>query len=126
MLEAMQSPRWDTKVVAGHSFAWLKRTGEEVPESTKLREYAGTILHRMVLDGRFAATVCGMLDLWKAWADNGGLRKSDVAALQEDLVAFAQASVLLAMIYDTSNASEGTLSMDLQECMKLWRIVRLG
>ncbi|KAK1832375.1 hypothetical protein QBC39DRAFT_69333 [Podospora conica] len=127
MLEAMQSPRWDTKVVAGHNFAWLKRTaGDEVPEGMKLKEYAGTILHRMVLDGRFAASVCGMLDLWKAWADNGGLRKSDVAALQEDLITFAQAAVLLAMIHDTSNVLEGTLSMDLQECMRLWRTVRLG
>jgi hypothetical protein len=80
----------------------------------------------MVLDGQFASTLCRMLDLWKAWAENGGMRKSDLSALQEDQVAFAQASVLLSLIKDTSGAMEGSLSMDLQECMRLWRVVRLG
>lgn len=124
-LEALQSPKWDTKTVAGHNLMWLKGK-KEVSESMELREHAGTLLHRMVLDGQFASNVCRMLDLWKAWAENGGMRKSDLTALQEDQVAFAQASVLLALIKETSTALEGTLSMDLQECMRLWRIVRLG
>ena len=125
MMEAMQSPRWDTKVVAGHNFLWLRRR-EELPKDMDLKQYAGTILHRMVLDGQFAATLCAILDVWKAWADNGGMRKTDVAVLQEDLVTFAQASILLAIIHDPSTALEGTLSMDLQECMRMWRTVRLG
>lgn len=125
MLEAFQSPKWDTKVVAGHNFEWLKGK-EEVQGSMDLREYAGALLHRMVLDGQFASKLSRMLDLWKAWAENGGMRKSDLSTLQEDLVAFAQASVLLSLIKDTSGALEGSLSMDLQECMRLWKIVRLG
>jgi hypothetical protein len=125
VMEAMQSPKWDTKVVAGHNFNWLKQRGE-VPDSMDLREYAGAVLHQMVLDGQFASLVCKMLDLWKAWAENGGMRKSDLGALQEGQVAFSQASVLLAIIKDTSNALEGTLSMDLQECMRMWKMVRLG
>ncbi len=136
LLEAIQSPKWDTKVVAEHNLAWLKHHTQQhqhqkcdtllVPESMDLREFAGTTLHRMVLDGQFAATVCRMLDTWKAWADNGGMRKADVSSLQEDQVAFAQASVLLAIIKDTSSALDGTLSMDLQECLRMWRHVRLG
>ena len=124
-LEAFQSPKWDTKTVAGHSFTWLK-SREELPDSTNLREYAGMLLHRMVLDGQFASTLCRMLDLWKAWGENGGMRKSDLSALEEDQLSFAQASVLLSIIKDTSGALEGTLSMDLQECMRMWRTVRLG
>ncbi|KAK0617164.1 hypothetical protein B0T14DRAFT_435392 [Immersiella caudata] len=125
VMEAIQSPKWDTKIVAGHNFAWLKARGE-IQELIDMREYAGTLLHRMVLDGQFASSVCRMLDLWKAWAENGGMRKSDLTALEKDQAAFAQASVLLSLIKDTSGALEGTLSMDLQECMRLWRIVRLG
>jgi hypothetical protein len=80
----------------------------------------------MVLDGQFAASVYRMLDLWKAWADNGGMRRTDLAAVQDDQLSFARASLLIAVIKDTSTALEGTLSMDLQECLRMWKQVRLG
>lgn len=125
MMEAMQSPKWDTKLVAEHNLAWLKQQGH-VPATASLREVVGTLLHRMVLDGQFTASLCRMLDLWKAWAENGGMRKSDLAAVQEDQLAFAQATLVVAMIKDTSTALEGTLSMDLQDCLRMWKKVRLG
>lgn len=124
-MEAIQSPRWDTTTVAQHCFAWLKEK-EELPESMDLREYAGALLHRMVLEGQFSSSICKTLDLWKAWAEIGGMRRSDLTAIQNDQVLFSQASVLLSIIKDTSGALEGTLSMDLQECMRMWRTVRLG
>ena len=80
----------------------------------------------MVLDGEFTATICRMLDMWKAWAEIGGMRRADYNALQDDQESFAQATLLIAMINDTSTAAEGTLSMDLQECLRMWTKVRLG
>ncbi|KAK5661936.1 hypothetical protein OQA88_10046 [Cercophora sp. LCS_1] len=124
-MEAMQSPKWDTKLVADHCFAWLKQK-DELPESLKMRQYGGQLLHRMVLEGVFSSKICRMLDLWKAWAENGGMRKSDLTAVQDDQATFIQAAVLLSLIKETSGALEGTLSMDLQECMRMWRNVRLG
>lgn len=111
--------------MAEHNLGWLRNAGE-VPAGLGLKEVVGTLLHRMVLDGQFASRLCRMLDLWKAWAENGGMRKSDLAALQEDQAAFAYATLLVAMIKDTAAAVEGTLSMDLQECLRMWRTVRLG
>jgi hypothetical protein len=125
LMEALQSPRWDVKRVAEHNLSWLKRRNE-VPESMGNKEVVGIVLHQMVLDGEFASSLCRMLDLWKNWAENGGMRKSDMAALREDQLAFARASLLVAMIKDTSTALEGTLSTDLQECLRMWRKVRLG
>lgn len=125
MMEAIQSPKWDTKLVAEHNLVWLKQRGH-IPDAMSLKDAVGILLHRMVLDGQFSSTMCRMLDLWKAWAENGGMRKSDHAALQEDQVTFAQATLLMALIKDTSTAIEGTLSMDLQECLRLWKKVRLG
>jgi hypothetical protein len=125
VLEALQSPKWDTTLVATHELAWLKEHGHLSP-SVGLREAVGQTLHRMVLDGQFAATLCRMLDLWKAWADNGGMRKLDVATVEADKVTFAQATLIVAVIKDTSGALQGTLSMDLQECLHMWRKVRLG
>ena len=96
------------------------------------------ILHKMVLDARFASAVFAKLRLWKTWADNGGMRRSDMETLQGDnvedgrvqLFAFAYAVMLVALIKGTSmvdvGLDGGTLSMDLQECLRLWRVVRLG
>ncbi|KAK8023116.1 hypothetical protein PG991_006997 [Apiospora marii] len=124
--EALQSPKWDTKLVADHNLRWLKSRGA-VDDSLSLKDAAGTLLHRMVLDGQFTSSVCGMLDLWKAWADNGGMRKSDYTALRDDQETFAHASLLVALIKDaTTAAHEGSLSVELHECMRMWRTVRLG
>lgn len=125
MMEAIQSPKWDTKLVAEHNLTWLKNRGH-VPDATSLKDAVGILLHRMVLDGQFSSTMCRMLDLWKAWAENGGMRKSDLSALQADQITFAQSTLLIAMIKDTSAALEGTLSVDLQECLRMWKKVRLG
>ncbi|KAK7942767.1 uncharacterized protein PG986_011880 [Apiospora aurea] len=124
--EALQSPKWDTKLIADHNLRWLK-SRRVLDDSLSLKDAAGTLLHRMVLDGQFTSSICGMLDLWKAWADNGGMRKSDYTALRNDQETFAQASLLVAMIKDATTAAlEGSLSVELQECMRMWRTVRLG
>lgn len=131
--EALQSPKWDTKLVAEHNLHWLKQnheraiaSGVSINSNLTPRDVVGSLLHRMILDGQFASSICKMLDLWKSWADNGGMRRSDLEALREDQVVFALASLLVALIKDTSTAHEGTLSLDLQECLRMWKIVRLG
>ncbi|KAH8165860.1 hypothetical protein CIB48_g2421 [Xylaria polymorpha] len=123
--EALQSPKWDTALVAEHNLNWLRARKVVDPEFA-LREVVGMLLHRMVLDGEFAAAICEMLDAWKAWADNGGMRNADMDILQCRQEIFAQASLLVALVKDATGAHEGTLSMDLQECLRMWRIVRLG
>ncbi|KAM0209387.1 hypothetical protein ACHAPA_005847 [Fusarium lateritium] len=125
MMEALQSPKWDTKLVAEHSLRWLQGQGHWDKSST-VKDVVGYILHRMVLDGEFASSICRMLDKWKAWADVGGMKQSDYQAVQDDQADFAHATLLVAIIRDTSTALEGTLSMDLQECLRMWRKVRLG
>ena len=127
MLEALQSPKWDNKVVAEHSLRWLKERGHvNGLAATSTHDAVGEILHRMLLDGQFATSICSVLDLWKAWSDNAGMRKSDFQLLKQDTVVFAQATVFLAGIKDVSSALQGSLCLDLQECLKMWRVVRLG
>ncbi|KAL8363248.1 hypothetical protein RB601_009157 [Gaeumannomyces tritici] len=149
--EALQSPRWGAARVAAKNLAWLKErsraaeaeaeeVGEEeeegkdgsdealfvVDDQADLKQVVGMLLHRMVLERAFADRLCRLLDLWMAWADNGGMRKSDFQALEADKVTFALATLVVALISDASSAVEGTLSMDLQECLRMWRKVRLG
>lgn len=125
MMEALQSPKWDTKLVAEHSLQWLKANGHWDTSLTP-KDVVGFMLHRMVLDGEFASNICRMLDLWKGWGDVGGMRQADYQAVQDDKPGFANATLLVALIRDTSTAVEGTVSMDLQECLRMWRKVRLG
>ncbi|KAI0419373.1 hypothetical protein F5X98DRAFT_372784 [Xylaria grammica] len=123
--EALQSPKWDTKLVAEHNLVWLRQR-KIVDGELALRDVVGTLLHRMVLDGEFASAICEMLDVWKAWADNGGMRNADLDILQARFETFALASLLVTLVKDATTAHEGTLSMDLQECLRMWRVVRLG
>ncbi|KAL7905953.1 hypothetical protein GGI35DRAFT_125983 [Trichoderma velutinum] len=124
-MEALQSPKWDTKLVADYCLTWLKAR-HVWDESLSVKEIVGFMLHRMVRDGEFTSTICKMLDTWKAWADMGGMRKSDYQTIQENQSTFAEATLLIALIKDTSDALEGTLAMDLQECLRMWHKVRLG
>ncbi|KAL8392197.1 hypothetical protein RB595_002403 [Gaeumannomyces hyphopodioides] len=152
--EALQSPRWGAARVAAKNLAWLKERsraaeaaaaaleeGEEeegegkdggdeglffVDDQADLKQAVGMLLHRMVVERAFADRLCRLLDLWMAWADNGGMRKSDFQALEADKATFALATLVVALISDASSAIEGTLSMDLQECLRMWSKVRLG
>lgn len=124
-MEALQSPKWDTKLVADYSLKWLKARNIW-DESLSVKEVVGFMLHRMVRDGEFTSVLCKMLDTWKAWADMGGMRTADYQAVRDDLSMFAEATLLIALIKDTSDALEGTLGMDLQEVLRIWHKVRLG
>ncbi|KAI1437069.1 hypothetical protein GGR50DRAFT_692566 [Xylaria sp. CBS 124048] len=123
--EALQSPKWDNKLVAEHNLAWL-RGRKIVDRELPLRDVIGTLLYRMVLEPEFASAICEVLDAWKAWADNGGMRNTDLHVLQSRQEIFAQASLLVALVKDATGVLEGTLSMDLQQCLQMWKVVRLG
>ncbi|KAH8672953.1 hypothetical protein BGZ61DRAFT_497172 [Ilyonectria robusta] len=125
MMEALQSPKWDTKLVAEHTLRWLKGQGLW-SESLTLKEVVGFMLHRMVLEGEYASSICSMLDVWKGWADMGGMKRTDYQKIVDNKATFAHATLLIALIKDTSTALDGTLAMDLQECLRIWRKVRLG
>ncbi|KAM0444431.1 hypothetical protein ACHAO4_010184 [Trichoderma viride] len=124
-MEALQSPKWNTKLVADYSLKWLKARNIW-DESLSVKEVVGFMLHRMIRDGEFTSVLCKMLDTWRAWSDNGGMRTADYQTIRDDLSMFAEATLLIALINDTSDTLEGTLAMDLQECLRIWHKVRLG
>ena len=123
--EALQSPTWDVTRVAEYALTWLHQE-EKSEDKTPLKDIVGHLLHQMVLNGEFATSICQMLDTWKAWADMGGMKKADLNTVTDNPRVFAQATLLMSLIKDTGDELEGTLAMDLQECLRLWRTVRLG
>ena len=124
--EAFQSPKWHATRVAEHTLRWLKNKSH-VSEFLSVKEAAGTVLHRMILDGQFANAVCRLLDSWNAWTENAGMRKSDLEMLKEEQVVFSYASLLVSVIRDTGKTDmQASVALDLQECLMLWKKVRLG
>jgi hypothetical protein len=126
MVEAIQSPKWDNKLVAEHNLAWLKKEGHVGGESHDLKRAVEVLLWRMVNDPKITGDLVTLLDSWKAFVDSGGIRRVDYQILKENQVAFANASLLVAIIEDSVSAALGSLAMDLRECIRVWRRVRLG
>jgi hypothetical protein len=125
MVEAIQSPKWDNKLVAQHNLAWLKKEGH-AKESHDLRRAVEVLLWRMVNDEKLAHDLATVLDSWKGFVDNGGIRRVDYQVLKENQVAFANGSLLVASIENSVSAAHGSLAMDVQECVRVWKKVRLG
>lgn len=125
MLEALQSPKWDNKLVAEHNLTWLKGQGH-VAQSYDVKHVVEVLLFKMIRDTVFVASLTTMLDAWKAWVDNGGMTKADYIMFKENQVTFAYASLIMSIIRDSSTAVDGSLAMDLQESVKIWKRVRLG
>jgi hypothetical protein len=125
MLEALQSPKWDNKLVAEHNLTWLKSQCH-VAQSHDVKRVVEVLLFKMIRDTVLAASLTKMLDAWKAWVDNGGMTRGDHAMLKENQVTFAYASLIMSTIRDSVTAVDGSLAMDLQESVKIWKRVRLG
>lgn len=125
MVEAFASPRWRNKLAAENFLVWLKKEGH-IDASLTLERAVEVLLWKMINEPVFAADMTKILDGWKAFVDNGGLRKGDYSTLKEGKIMFAYATLLVAMIEGSVTAAQGSLAMDLQECMRIWKRVRLG
>jgi len=67
-----------------------------------------------------------MLDAWKSWAEGGGMTKVQFEKVKQEQLSFAYAACVLCLIKDTSGGAAGSIVSDLQECLRMWRKVRLG
>jgi hypothetical protein len=125
MLEALQSPRWDNGLIGTHMLEWLKSEGY-VCESYGRQRIVEAVLYKLLSDLKFAEKFREMLEAWRGWVENGGMRKADFVMLKENKVEFAYVSLLLAVVRDSVTAAEGSLAMDLQYATRVWKRVRLG
>ncbi|KAL5432268.1 hypothetical protein PMIN07_008001 [Paraphaeosphaeria minitans] len=125
MLEAIQSRKLHVGIVATANLKCLKKQLRlsSVPTLTTVVEH---ILYGMLQDRAFAQRLSVMLDLWKNRAQSGGMTKSHYLAVKEDQVTFSLASCVLAIIRDLVSEPSSSVVGDLQECLRMWKKVRLG
>lgn len=79
----------------------------------------------MVNEPNLMEDIITVLDGWKAFVDNGGLRKVGYLELKEKQRMLAYTSLILAIIETSVTAAYGSWGIDLQECMRVWKKVRL-
>ncbi|KAF2875076.1 hypothetical protein BDV95DRAFT_564237 [Massariosphaeria phaeospora] len=125
ILEAMQSQKLPISIVAEANRIWLLRKFS-ISEEVTMIALVEQILYGMIEDASFAKRLSLMLDLWKSWSQSGGMTKSHYLAVKEDTVMFSLASFVLFLVKGTVSEPTGSVMGDLQECLRMWRKVRLG
>ena len=124
MGEALNSQRIGNKRVTEANLAWLIDK-QDIPTKYTMEELAQAALYLMVIDSSQAQKIAEILDRWMVWSQTGGMNRSEISFLQENKKSFCYASSLVSIIEDASN-SEGQVTTDMQECLKVWKKVRLG
>lgn len=130
--DAVASPRMSTKAVAEGCLAWLIEQGEVGREWT-LCQVAEAVLYLMVVDQSLSEEgetrkIAKVLEEWQSWALVGGMKTQQVKLLEDYKLAFCFAAVLVAVVQEhvTATGGVGRAGVDMLECLRLWRKVRLG
>jgi hypothetical protein len=106
---------------------WLQLGGHVDTSIKTPNEAVGALLHQMVREPAFSASVFAMLDAWKAWVNAaGGMDRQHLDALHTHKLEFAVASVLLGVVGEAIGGEVSVLAADMRDCMARWRTVRLG
>ncbi|KAF2180824.1 hypothetical protein K469DRAFT_714400, partial [Zopfia rhizophila CBS 207.26] len=124
IMEALQAQKLPISVVADANRKWVLQRFSLSLETTIL-SLVEQILYGMIQDDSFAKRISIMLELWKSWSQSGGMTKSHYLAVKEDQVVFALASFVLFVIRNTVSEPTGSVAGDLQECLRMWKKVRL-
>ncbi len=123
--EAFASGRLEARAVADAATAWLV-------QEKLLREGAGTqeavegLLIRMVRQEEVAMGVFDLLERWREWSDRGGMNTEDLAIFRTHKVGFCYAVCVMALFKEVCAKEENSLAADMQECIRCWKMVRLG
>ncbi|KAK5235198.1 hypothetical protein LTR47_004034 [Exophiala xenobiotica] len=132
MQEAISSPRMSIKAVSEACLAWLIEQGEVGREWT-VDQLVEAVLYLLVVDQSQseegeARKVTRILDEWMSWATAGGMKKQQVSLLADNKTAFCFAAALVAVVSESTNADtgHGKAGVDMLDCLRLWRKVRLG
>ncbi|WEW56436.1 hypothetical protein PRK78_001879 [Emydomyces testavorans] len=121
--DAMNSPRLSNKIVAKACVTWLIAQND-IPSNYEVTDVVRAALYLMVLDSVRAKSIAETCDRWMVWSKSG-LNKSDMVELAGNKTSFCYAA---SMIYTMQIAaqSESKVSTHMQECLGLWKKVRLG
>ncbi|KAL8686383.1 MAG: hypothetical protein Q9218_007148 [Villophora microphyllina] len=148
--EAVASQRFDISVVAKAALGHLMGQGlvdlEAAEDGSdekgaRVRDEAQIALERLLVgiynailnsnapESQWALDVCQMLDRWREWSERGGMNRDDLRAVLEKKTAFCWAAVavgLVSRVCEKEKEDGGGILGDVRECLRVWKMVRLG
>ncbi|GBF67103.1 hypothetical protein TMEN_9826 [Trichophyton mentagrophytes] len=123
-VEALTSPKLSNKDIADACLRWLIRNNC-VPKAYQIKDLVKAVLYLMVLDSIHAKSIAQVCDRWTIWHQSPGMNRSEIEFLRENTANFCYASSIIYTIQIAAR-SEAQVSTDMQECLKVWKKVRLG
>ncbi|MCJ1413076.1 hypothetical protein MMC19_007178 [Ptychographa xylographoides] len=130
-MEALVSARVDDHAVAVAALGWLRKQGDGPGQSgfaacVDLRMAAEKMMYACLVEEGRCEAVCGMLERWRGWVERGGMNREDLAAVRADVRGFCWAGVLMGVLGLAGGREESVVAVDMQECVRVWKKVRLG
>lgn len=125
VIEALSSQRLGAALVAEANRKWLVEQGHASTDASLSKIVEG-LLFEMLRSEEKTRQIVDMLEAWRSWAEGGGMTRIQFDMVKEYRLEFAYAACFLEVIRESSSATASTLVADMQECLRLWRTVRLG
>ena len=123
--EALRSQRLGVAVVAEAMRSWLIEK-KHVPEGETLAIVVERVLWEMIREPEMASAVVEVLEMWQGWAESGGMTKAHFELVKSQMLVFAYAACVLYIIAESAANGSGRVVSDMQECLRMWKNVRLG
>lgn len=122
--EALVASRLSNKTVAEACLAWLMKQ-QRVSQDYGIVDLAQAVVYLMMVDPSEAKIVCELCGRWMNWGQASGMSRIDLIFVRENMASFCYASALVYTV-QVAAKSEIRVSTDMQECLNVWRNVRLG
>ena len=124
-MEAVGSSRMETMVATQAAFLHLKSQGG-FGGCSDVQQTAEKILFEMLTEPEKSEEVCGVLERWKLWTERGGMNREDLKAIMDSPLTFCRATCLMGLLRMAAGKDESSVALDMQECIRVWKKVRLG
>lgn len=125
--DAIASPRLGAGVAGEAARVWLIDNGHVDKEiGAELEGVVENVVYEMVESEERAADIADMLEMWRGWAEGGGMTRPNFEKISSQVETFCQALCIVALVRKTSAHPTGAVVSDLQECLRMWKKVRLG
>ena len=123
--EAFASGRLEARIVAQAGITWLVQE-KVLDEGAGIQEAVEDLLMGMIVQEKVAMGVCGVLERWHEWSDRGGMNTEDLTMFHKNKVEFCYAACVMGLLRDVCIKEESSVAVDMQECIRVWKKVRLG
>ena len=120
--EALGSGPLDVIKVAEKAALWLVKDEKLGEEEELVESWLIGVLKREEI----FLSVIGILERWVEWVERGGMKRDDLTFLKSNMKGFCYATTVVRLLKLAGEKEESSVALDMKECVKAWKKVRLG